>query len=42
MLGVESIEGTYLEKRMKKVLENTNRAGSVYVPRVGGVVKNMS
>jgi hypothetical protein len=39
--GVESIEGTYLEKRLKKVLDMGSSATMAYKPRKAGMNKNL-
>lgn len=39
IMGVESIEGTYLEKRVNDVLENKD-AGMIYKPRSGKINLN--
>lgn len=43
VFGVETIEGTYLEKRLKRVIENGAAKTRTYRPRTGtqGVNKNL-
>jgi hypothetical protein len=42
MLGVESIEGMYIEQRLRKTLEPKKDGKTpIYTPRSGGVIKSM-
>jgi len=40
MLGVESLSGTYVEKRLESVL-SSGTAGQLYVPRSGKINSNV-
>ena len=42
MLGVESVEGTFVWHRAQQVVAQDQRTRSIYTPRSGGVIKNMS
>lgn len=41
MLGMDSMEGTFIEKRIRNRLENTKPSKAIYTPRSGGVIKSM-
>lgn len=42
VLGLESLEGTVIEQRIKEVLSLGKEATQVYKPRSGGINKNMA
>ena len=41
ILGVESLEGTVMERRIEDVLAMGDRASQTYKPREGGINKNL-